>query len=164
MKLDYRALLALAYAKALESPDPSTQNGALLISDAGKILAADCNRFPDGVHDTKERWERPLKYKIIEHAERNACYAAGKAGIKTDELVMVCCWATCTDCARAIIQCGVKRLVTHKQAYDRSPESWKTDIDLALQMLREAGVEFVMYDGIIGVVSAVRHSGQLWHP
>ena len=150
-------------SKAKESPDPSTQNGAILISADGEMLSAEVNRFPDGVKETPERWQRPLKYKIIEHAERNAIFAAGRAGIKTDGLIMVACWATCTDCARAIIQSGIKLLVTHKQAYDRSPESWKTDIDLALQMLKEAGVEVVMYDGEIGV-KRLRHSGELWNP
>ena len=163
MLLDHRALLHCAYVVAQKSRDPSTQNGALLVTDNGFVQVEGVNQFPYGVRETKERWQRPLKYKIIEHAERNACYAAASLGIKTEGLIMVACWATCTDCARAIIQCGIKLLITHKQAYDRSPDSWKGDIDLALEMLKEARVEVAWFDGKVDA-PAVRHSGELWNP
>lgn len=163
MELDWKKLLKIAYEKALKSNDPSTQNGAILINDRGEILAVAINCFPAGVVESAERWERPLKYKVIEHAERNVCYCAAKNGVKTEGLIMVCPWAPCADCARAIIQSGVKKLVTHKQAYELSPERWKKDIDFALEMLHEAGVEVLMYDGKIGAKELL-HSGKLWSP
>lgn len=164
MSPDWINLLALAYSIALKSPDPSTQNAALIVDKDGEILIAEYNKFPDGVLYSKERWERPLKYKIIEHAERNACYFAAKHGISTNGLTMVCPWATCSDCARAIIQSGIKRLVTHKQAFDRSPDFWREEIDTALVMLKEAGVEVIFYDGEIGTDLSVLHSGIMWSP
>ncbi|MEK7179383.1 MAG: deaminase [Patescibacteria group bacterium] len=160
---DWNSLLGVAYRLAQKSPDPSTQNAALLIDESGTILGSDTNRFPDGVKNIPERWERPLKYKIVEHAERNVIFQLARQGIKIHALTMVCPWAACSDCARAIIQSGVKKLVTHKQAYDRSPDFWQQDIEIALMMLREADVEVVMYDGLIGV-QGVLHSGQLWNP
>lgn len=161
--LDHKQLLEIAYRHAKQSPDPSTQNAALLVSDSGFILSKAVNEFPDGVKYSPERWERPLKYKIIEHAERNALFDLAKKGIRTEGLVMVCPWAACSDCARAIIQCGIRKLVTHKQAHDRSPEFWQKEIEVAFVMLREANVEIEMYDGIIGVED-VLHSGKLWNP
>lgn len=161
--MPWKALLKTAYEKAKESEDPSTQNAALLVNDAGNILVADINRFPDGVITSKERWERPLKYKFVEHAERNVCYISAKQGIKTEGLTMVCPWAACSDCARAIIQSGIIRLVTHQQAHERSPEFWAKEIEIAFTMLKEAGVEVVMYNGTIGV-KGVLHTGQLWTP
>lgn len=148
---------------AKQSRDPSTQNAALLVDSNGLIIGSDVNRFPDGVLETPERWERPLKYKIIEHAERNVIFQLARRGIKTEGLIMVCPWAACSDCARAIIQCGIKKLVTHKQAHERSPEFWQKEIDVAFAMLREANVEIVMFDGVLGV-EGVLHSGQLWNP
>lgn len=159
-----RVLMRGAYKAAQMSRDPSTQNGAFLVDDAGHVLADDYNRFPEGIKETLERWDRSVKLKWIEHAERNVCYAAAKLGVETKSLIMVCPWAACMDCARAIIQCGIKALVTHKQAHDRTPERWKADVDEALGMLREAGVEIVYYDGEIGGVGEVRHSGQIWTP
>jgi dCMP deaminase len=49
----------------------------------------------------------------------------------------------CVDCARAIIQCGIVRLV-----YVRAdvPERWRESCDVALEMLKEAGVEVVIME------------------
>lgn len=159
-----RTLLRLAYMEALESRDPSTQNGALLVDDFGNVLVGEYNRFPKNVAETPERWDRAVKLRWIEHAERNVCFAAARKGINAKNLIMVCPWAACMDCARAIIQCGIKALVTHKQAYDRTPECWKADVDEALGMLKEAGVRIIVFDGEIGGVEDVRHSGQVWNP
>lgn len=163
MALDYARLLRVAYEWAAESRDPSTQNSALLVDGEGSILIHDINRFPQHIAESDKRWERPLKYKFIEHAERNVCYAAAKKGIATEGLIMVCPWAACTNCARAIIQSGIKCLITHKQAHDRTPEQWKEEIAIALSMLEEAGVEVVMYDGGVGAPE-VLHSEELWSP
>ncbi len=159
----WRSLLQLAYRKARKSKDPSTQNAALLVNNENHVLVVDTNRFPDGVTVTPERWERPLKYSIIEHAERNAIYSAAKEGISTNGLIMVCPWAACADCARAIIQSGIKTLVTHQQAHDRSPDFWRQEIDIAFQMFKEARIEIIMYDGVVGAENAL-HSGQIWNP
>ncbi len=166
--LDWAKLLHDAYLIAQDSPDPSTQNGALLYSPEGRLLSCDYNRFPDGVQYLPERWERPLKYKIIEHAERNTLYWAASRGRETLYSTMVVPWAACSDCARAIIQCGVKRLVRHQEASDRSaksPGNWVEDIAVADQMLHEAGVEIIniswdfSHEGL-----KIRHSGEVWSP
>ena len=159
----WQKLLQEAYRLAEGSPDPSTHNAALLVDERGIVLSSGINEFPQGVDYTEERWERPLKYQVIEHAERNSIFAAAKAGIAVDGLTMVCPWAACADCARAIIQAGVRRLVTHKDAYDRSPERWKESIAIAFTMLEEAGIEVVFCTGKIGDVSHL-HSGERWDP
>lgn len=165
---DWAPLLLVTYAVAAEkSPDPSTQNAASLYTSSGALISAGINEFPRGVQYLDERWERPLKYKIIEHAERNAIYYAARWGHDVDECTMVSPWAACTDCARAIIQAGVKRLVRHQQASDRSPAFWHEDIVVADQMLHEAGVEIVNVNWSFaehGRLLAVRHSGETWNP
>ena len=161
--IDWKPLLKRAYEEAKIGRDPSTQNAALLVDDAGKVVLFEINRFPDGIKYTKERLERPLKYKFSVDAEKNVCVAAARQGIKTEGLTMVCPWASCSDCAQVIIQSGIKRLVTHKQALDKSSDIWRRDIDIALSMLKEAGVEVVLYDGLVGV-NEVLFSGQSWNP
>ncbi len=158
-----RELLRAAYIEASKSHDPSTQNGALLVTPIGTAFAADHNRFPDGVVETPERLERPLKYEYVEHAERNVIFRIARLGISAENLIMVCPWAPCADCARAIIQTGIKELITHKQAHDRSPERWREQIDRAVGMLKEGAVKFTAYDGKIGDV-IIRHNGELWRP
>ncbi len=163
---EIQGLLKQAYEVALGSPDPSTQNGALLTNVYGRVLQVDYNRFPNRVAYLDERWERPIKYKYIEHAERNVIYGAARnRNIKSTEgLIMVCPWAACTDCARAIIQAGIRELITHKQAMDRSPERWFEEVELAHVMLREAGVEITNFSGKIGVKQEVLHTGEKWLP
>lgn len=167
----WETLLKKTYELATNSPDPSTQNGSLLaivnhdFPDGGFALPEtfSVNEFPRGVAYTPERWERPRKYSVIEHAERNCIYAAARHGIKTADLTMVVPWAACADCARAIIQAGISRLVTHKQAADRSPQSWIESITIAFEMLEEAGVEVVTIDAVLGAPE-VRHTGVIWTP
>ena len=165
--MDLRDLLYGAYVLSEQSPDQSTQNGSLIVDDDGTVLAFGCNRFPDRVEDKEERWERPIKYKFAEHAERNSIYDAANKGISTKGKIMICPWAACSDCARAIIQSGIKKLVTHQEAHDRSPSRWVEEIETAFTMLNEADIEVVMFSGDVcegNVPLKLRHSGEVWTP
>jgi len=165
--MDRRELLQIAYREALCSPDPSTQNGAVLWSRDLAIPLASCNRFPRNVVETTERWERPAKYYYIEHAERNVLFRAARYGISTVGTIMACPWATCAECARAIIECEVKTLVVHEQALSLTPAFWSRSIEIGFQMLSEAGVGIEMFNGKIFEESdrfQVLHGGNLWSP
>ena len=126
------------------STDKSTQNGAFIVDRNGQIIASGANHFPKGVENLPERWIRPVKYKYVEHAERNAVYDAARNGVKTDGCTMYAAWAACSDCARAIIQSGIKRVVTHHDPLATTrlgqPTSamWLEEISHALAMLKEA--------------------------
>ena len=109
--MDHKSLLHKALQLAQDSPDPSTQNAALLVNDKGVILCWDFNCFPAGIDYNTDRWTRPTKYIFVEHAERNVIYRAAKLGIKTDGLTLVCPWFSCISCSRAIIQAGIKECV-----------------------------------------------------
>jgi dCMP deaminase len=138
--------LEAALACAVDSPDPSTQNGAVLMGPGGAILASDCNRFPDGVAYSAERWERPLKYSLVEHAERNAIFAAVRAGVLDEGMALVCPWSACADCARAIIQSNLGRLVRIQrdpEGNDARAVNFADSISVADIMLAEAGTEVV---------------------
>lgn len=108
--------------------------------------------FPVGVKETPDRWERPAKYLWVEHAERNSIYDAVKRGVKTEGLIMFGCWVACTDCARAIIQSGIREVVTHHDptastrfGMPASP-AWLESIKVAMQMFDEAGVKLRVLD------------------
>lgn len=161
---DYAGLLRRAYRLAQTSHDSSTQNAAIIVGRDGHEKISGVNRFARGVkHEPKSRFERPLKYEFFEHAERNAIYAAARAGISTDGLTMVCPWACCTNCARAIIEAGIVRLVTHMDANDRTPDRWKDSIAIALVMLEEAGVKHMQIEGFLDAPE-VFHNGERWKP
>jgi len=161
--MNYKYLLHKAYLEAKKSHDKSTQNGALLANGNGTPILESFNTIPRDVKITPEREQRPLKYKFTEHAERNVIYKAASEGYPTYGMTMVCPWAACSDCARAIIQSGIKTLITHKLAHDRSPPFWQEEIDIAFEMFNEAGVEVIMFSDPIGNVE-IRHCGVLWKP
>lgn len=120
------------------SVDPHTQNGALLLSPMGEVVMA-ANTMPE-IAPRPDRLARPKKYLYIEHAERNAIYLAAKRGICTDRATLYVPWFACADCARAIIQAGIKRVVGHIVPWLQTPDRWKDSVRAADEMLQEAGV------------------------
>lgn len=146
------------------STDPSTQNGCVLVHPgSGKIMVNGANHFPYGVRNEPERWERPIKYSYVEHAERSAIYRAASYGIRTSGLHMYCYWAACADCARAIITSEITRLVTHKIIMDATYERWKDTIEVAFGMMREAGIQLDQVEEPIEDIQ-IRFNGKLWTP
>jgi dCMP deaminase len=177
--------LLLAYQKATESPDPSTQNGAVIpykqspcssrfsgssivqavktVVDGTDLFVSACNTFPKGVVSKPERLERPVKYAFIEHAERGAIFEACRSGVSTQGLTMFCPWFACENCGRAIICSGIKKVVGHKRMFDATPDHWKESIAHAFAMFEEAGIETVLVPGELNGPE-IRFNGQLWKP
>lgn len=156
---------AYAFAKA-NSPDPSTQLGAVLYYTTGIFpISHGANRFPDGVNLTSERLSnRSEKLFFIEHAERNVIFNAIKNGYPIKNAILYCPWYACSDCARAIIGCGIKTVIGHKQAFDKTPDRWKESIQKAHQMFEEAGVSCYVYNGDLGCDFEVLFDGKPWRP
>jgi len=137
--------LRLALHVAGWSKDPSTKVGAVIVGDTNEVRSIGFNGLPRGVNDdVPERWERPLKYQLCEHSERNAIYNAARMGITTmGATIYIASFpaklAPCNDCARAIIQAGIARVVHEQPSGDI--ERWKESCVIGYEMLREAGVE-----------------------
>lgn len=150
--------LRLAYEEATKSPDPSNQNGALLITRGG-TLVKDCNRFPLGypgnVHDRTE------KLRTIGHSETNVIHKAARCGYSTDRAIMYCPWFACSECAKAIVFSGIKTVVGHKQRMDLTSDRWKANVDAALKYLEDCGVNLMFFDGPIGGPEIIVE-GQKW--
>lgn len=163
-----RDYLRQAYwAAEHRSDDPDTQNGAVLVCERRTVIAA--NSFPPGVAKTPNRLLRPLKYQLIEHAERRVIYQAARMGIMTEGATLYCPWFACHDCARAIISAGITRVVGHEQVVVMGnirglmDPTWKQSIEIGNMMLIEAGVQLDYYDGEIGECE-VLFDGKLWRP
>lgn len=131
-------LVRLADAEAQRSRD-TTKVGAVFVDAGGSVLSVGHNSMPHGVNtDISSRWQRPEKYRYIEHAERAAIYGACRRGISLDGSVAALSWYPCVECARALIQCGVARIVARKP--DESDATWGPDFVIARTLLQEAGV------------------------
>lgn len=134
--------LGIAEAVALKSKDESSKIGAVIVGPDHEIRSTGYNGFPRGFNDNDpEKQIRPGKYKYFEHAERNAIYNAARFGAKVKNCTMYCQWPPCSDCARAIIQAGIKKLVI-KHGILTCPKRWHEDMGIAAGMLRECGVKF----------------------
>ena len=122
------------------SKDINTVTGAVIADKDHRIVSVGYNGFPSGCDDScKERYERPLKYMYTEHAERNAIYNAARIGVSTKDCTLYVMWFPCADCARAIIQSGITKLVCKEP--DLELPKWGEHFKIALEMLKEAKVE-----------------------
>lgn len=125
------------------SKDTSTKVGAVITNRRNKILSVGYNGLPIGVNDeVEERHTRPVKYNYYEHAERNAIYSAAEEGISLKGGTMYCNYFPCADCARAIIQSGIKEVIYQHDAPEsaKDSDSWNTTKQASLEMLRESKV------------------------
>ena len=131
--------LQLAREVSTWSKDPSTQCGALLIGDSGQVLSQGYNGFPRGMDDDPKLYnERDIKYTRIVHAEMNAIYNASRSGISLKgSTAYVHGLPCCHECAKALIQVGVKRVVMGKANNIR----WNDSCGNAMDFFKEAGVE-----------------------
>ena len=119
------------------SRDNSTKVGCFVIEpESYQILVTGYNGFPRKVFESADRKERPLKYVYTEHAERNAFYHAARHGIKLLGGTLITTMFPCHDCARGIIQVGIKHIITNPQEIER----WSESSGYALQMLLEADI------------------------
>jgi len=140
--------LGIAEQVKMKSKDQSTQIGAVIVGKDKEILSTGYNSFPRGLDDNlPERQERPLKYFYFEHAERNAIYNAARVGIPLDgSTIYLTSGLPCSDCARAIINSGIKQVFCKSICTTKNKEKWVESQEVSLLMLKECGVEVVFYE------------------
>jgi dCMP deaminase len=133
---------------SMKSKDPRTKVGAVIVDQNNHPVSTGFNGIPRGVEDTHERLhDRDVKKFFIEHAERNAIYAA-KENLEGCSIYIT--FPPCADCARAIIQSGIKRVVTIKKtAQHPSMVHYSEHLSNSMLMFKEAGVEYVEWDGVV---------------
>lgn len=135
-----RRFLALAAHVGAWSKDPSTQVGAVIVRPDRTIASVGYNGFPRGVNDDPGRLaDRAEKYPRTVHAELNAILSANEP-VKGFTLY-VTPLHPCSNCAGAIIQAGLSRVVA---SCGQAPERWAEDFDTAGSMFDEAGVQVII--------------------
>ena len=150
---------------SMKSKDKYTKVGAIITGSDHEIRSTGFNSFVRGMNDDiPERQERPEKYWWIEHAERNAIYNAARQGISTNGSTLVCVWAACSDCARAIIQSGISELITINTNDDEADQRWKESNQFGLEMLNEVGIKIVKLDSVYGNLTPILRNGVKWLP
>jgi dCMP deaminase len=113
--------MSIAFLSAMRSKDPSTQVGACIVNDENKIVGIGYNGFPRGCDDAKLPWSRSgnttldTKYPYVCHAEMNAILNKNEANITGSRMYVAL--FPCNDCAKMIIQSGIKEVIYLNDKY-----------------------------------------------
>ena len=154
--------LKAAYSAAEKSDDRSTKNGAILVKEGWNVLTG-WNHMMEGWGGELEHHERPFKYWITEHAERDVLLKAASKGICTKGMTLVANWVACPDCARAIVLAGIDTVICHKDCQKLTPERWKDMVTAGIDIMKQGGVRVIEWEGKIGGIHNI-HNGELWAP
>lgn len=130
--------MGLAHLSAKRSKDPSTQVGAVIVSNDHRVVGIGYNGFPNGCSDDEFPWDREgefaqTKYPFVVHAELNAILNSNSDLRGCSIYVSL---FPCNECAKAIIQSGISRIVYESDKY--------ADTDgtkASKRMLKAAGVQ-----------------------
>ncbi len=130
--------MGVAVLSSMRSKDPSTKVGACIVNQAKRIIGIGYNGFPIGCSDDTFPWSREgdyldCKYPYVVHAEPNAILNSTMA---LDNATLYVTLFPCNECAKLIIQSGIKEIVYMNDKYSG------TESDIASKkMLDAAGVK-----------------------
>ena len=134
--------MGVAMLSARRSKDPNTQVGACIVSETNRILSMGYNGFPNGVPDEEFPWNREgedNKYLYSTHSELNAIL--NYRGGSLEGCKMYVTLFPCNECAKAIIQSGIRTLVYAEDKYADTP-----GVRASKRMLNRSGVVFYQYE------------------
>ncbi len=135
--------MGLAILSAERSKDPSTQVGACIVDKDNKIVSVGYNGAPIGYDDDKDMpWEREgsflnTKYAYVCHSELNAIL---NSKIKVDGCKLFVTLFPCNECAKVIIQSGIKEFIYLSDKYNGTDENLA-----AKKMFDVCGVKYREY-------------------
>lgn len=138
--------MSMAILSACRSKDPVTKVGACIVSESNHVLALGYNGMPTGCDDKKMPWGKvansilDTKYPYVCHAELNAIFNSGGRVLKNASLYVTL--FPCCECAKAIIQVGIKKVV-----YNKMENEGKSSTVAAKRMFEMTGVEFCKFKG-----------------
>ncbi len=136
--------MGVAHLSGMRSKDPNTQVGACIVSEDNKILSMGYNGFPKGCSDEEFPWSRSAedeldtKYPFVTHGEMNAIL--NYRGGSLDGTKLYVSLFPCNECAKAIIQAGIRTVVYDSDKY----KGTKGNI-AAKKMFDAAGVTYIPY-------------------
>ncbi|MEG0176716.1 deoxycytidylate deaminase [Anaerorhabdus sp.] len=140
--------MGMAHLSALRSKDPSTQVGAVIVDDTHRVVSIGYNGLPRGCNDDEFPWGREggmleSKYAFVVHAELNAILNSPRP---VNNCAIYVSLFPCNECAKAIIQSGIKKIVYECDKYADTDA-----VKASKKMLCAAGVELVQLQEQISI-------------
>jgi dCMP deaminase len=133
-----KRFMELAEHVAQWSKDPSTKVGCVIVDKQNRVVSLGFNGFPRGVIDKNLRYmDKETKYLFVAHAERNAL---DNAPLSVEGCTLYSPLLPCNECAKSIIQKGIKKVVSYKPTEERPNLHW----NITEKMFFEAGVELYL--------------------
>ena len=133
--------MGIALLSAKRSKDPNTQVGACIVNTQNKIVGIGYNGFPIGCNDDELPWARnaenvnDTKYPYVVHAEANAILNSTKDLHNSKMYVAL---FPCNECAKLIIQSGIKKVLYLSDKYKESDS-----VKASKKMFDMSGVEYL---------------------
>ena len=132
--------MGIAHLSALRSKDPNTQVGACIVDQDHKVVSIGYNGMPRGCDDQAYPWAREggflkTKYAFVVHAELNAILNSPRS---VRDCILYVSLFPCNECAKAIIQSGIRRIVYESDKYDGTEGNMASK-----KMLNDAGIELI---------------------
>ncbi|MCH3918635.1 MAG: dCMP deaminase family protein [Spirochaetia bacterium] len=129
--------MGVAMLSAFRSKDPNTQVGCCIVNPQKKIVGVGYNGFPTGCDDDELPWGREgdwleTKYPYVCHAELNAIL---NSTCNLDGCSLYVSLFPCNECAKAIIQSGIREVVYLCDKYEQADNTVASK-----KMLTAAGV------------------------
>lgn len=147
-----RMYLQDAWAAASYSQDRSTQVGcALVIPNGLGVAMRSWNCIHDRLLLSGFDYTGSDKGHTTEHAERKAIYKMLSNGFPVEGMTMYCTWASCSECARAMVEFGISRVVTLRRLVEATPDRWQDSVRNGLQIMNRGGICVVGWSGDLGV-------------
>lgn len=117
--------MRMAHVIAERSKDPSTQAGATIVSPDNVVVGLGYNGLPRGIEGDKFPWDREgdflnVKYTYVSHAEENAIFNSNNT---TKNCKIYCTLFPCNECAKSLIQVGIKEVIFDSDKYHDAPAS-----------------------------------------
>ena len=141
--------MGVAMLAARRSKDPSTQVGACIVSPENIIISTGYNGMPKGCSDDEFPWDREgveTKYPFVVHAELNAILNANGRNLQGSRIYVAL--FPCNECAKAIIQSGIKEVVYLSDKYATTPSTLAST-----RMLNAAGVKLTQLEPAIKTIT-----------
>jgi dCMP deaminase len=146
--------ITMCYLVGMRSKDSHTHVGSVIADSDNVLVSTGYNSLPRGIEADEDSMrlsrENGEKYYWIEHAERNAIYNAARRGTTLKGCKLYVPWTPCCDCARAIIQTGIAKVIIHKNGQDfydlNTNGKWVDSHKRTIQMLDETGVQVSYVD------------------
>lgn len=133
----------LASTLATLSKDQHKQVGCILLDpDTLFIKSSGYNGFPINIQDDPERWQKENKSMYVQHAEMNAICSAARHGTPLDKSLCIVTYHPCSTCAKALIQAGIKQIITLPPDYTHP--RWGNEFERATNLFKEANIEITL--------------------